>query len=208
MWKSRFGEIAVIERVYQAKESGKQICPFGMVARVCNRGFSLGLQRVLVDFGADGSYQQAVKKVWEHYRVEVGESAVRRETMRHGEAMQMEIEVEVRMPESGVKSLLSEMDGLFVPIVRIEVGGDGRRQRVCEYAEAKLCLAGQVGAVERRYRGTMKKAEEAGRMWKACLVESGGGKPTEVHCVGDGAKWIVAQMKKQFGEKATYSVAP
>jgi hypothetical protein len=120
--------------------------------------------------------------------------------------MQMGIEVEVRMPVSGVKQMLSEMDGMFVPLVRTEGMGDHRKRRVCEYGEAKMCLAGQVGAVKRRYRGTMGKAEAAGRMWKACVVESGGGVETELHCVGDGAKWIAAQMRKQFGEKAKYLV--
>lgn len=161
---------------------------------------------MLVDFGADTSFAKAVEKVREHYRVEVNESAVRQATLFHGEAMQMGIEVEVRMPVGGVKQMLSEMDGMFVPIVRVEGNGDHRKHRVCEYAEAKLCLAGQVGAIERRYRGTMGKAEEAGRMWKACVVESGGGGETKLHCVGDGAKWIEAQMKKRFGEKAKYLV--
>jgi hypothetical protein len=184
-----------VEQVYQARISGKQVRPFGQVARVQSRGISLGLERVLVDFGADTSFAKSVEKVREHYRVEVNESAVREATLFHGEAMQMGIEVEVRMPVSGVKQMLSEMDGMFVPLVRIEGNGDRRKRRVCEYGEAKLCLAGQVGAIKRRYRGTMGKAEEAGRMWKACVVESGGGVETELHCLGDGAKWIVAQMR-------------
>ena len=192
--------------MYQAKLNGKQVRPFGQVARVQSRGISLGLQRVLVDFGADTSFAKSVAKVKEHYRIEVNESAVREATLKHGEAMQMGIEVEVRMPVSGVKQMLSEMDGMFVPLVRTEESGDRRKRRVCEYGEAKLCLAGQVGAVKRRYRGTMGKAEEAGRMWKACVVESGGGSETELHCLGDGAKWIVAQMKKRLGEKAEYLV--
>ena len=203
---SRFGRIEVEEQMYQAKLSGKQVRPFGEVARVQSRGISLGLERVLVDFGADTSFAKSVEKVREHYRIEVNESAVREATLKHGEAMQMGIEVEVRMPVSGVKQMLSEMDGMFVPLVTTEGNGDHRKRRVCEYGEAKLCLAGQVGAMQRRYRGTMGKAEAAGKMWKACVVESGGGIETELHCVGDGAKWIETQMKKRFGEKAKYLV--
>jgi hypothetical protein len=180
--------------------------PFGLAARVHHRGLSLGLERVLVDFGADTSFAKAVEKVKEHYRIEVNESAVREATLKHGEAMQMGMEVEARMPVAGVKQLLSEMDGMFVPLVRTEGSGDQRKRRVCEYGEAKLCLAGQIGAVQRRYRGTMGKAEAAGKMWKACVVESGGGVETQVHCVGDGAKWIIGQMRKRLGEKARYLV--
>ena len=52
-WESRFGRVEVMEQVYQAKQSGKQVRPLVGVAKVRCRGISLGLQRVLVDFGAD-----------------------------------------------------------------------------------------------------------------------------------------------------------
>lgn len=205
-WGSRFGRIEVMEQGYQSKVNGKQMRPFVRVAKVRNRGISLGLQRVLVDFGADTSFAKAVEKVKEHYRVKVNESLVREATLKHGEQMQMGIEVEARMPVSGVKQLMSEMDGMFVPIVETGVEGDRRKVRKCEYQEAKMCLAGQVGAVSRRYRATMGVAAEAGKMWKVCVVEAGGGKETKLHCVGDGATWIEKQMRKQFFGQAEYLI--
>ena len=128
-WGSRFGRIEVMEQGYQSKVHGKQMRPFVRVAKVRNRGISLGLQRVLVDFGADTSFAKAVEKVKEHYRVKVNESLVREGTLKHGEQMQMGIEVEARMPVSGVKQLMSEMDGMFVPIVETGVEGDRRKVR-------------------------------------------------------------------------------
>ena len=92
-WGSRFGRIEVMEQGYQSKVNGKQMRPFVRVAKVRNRGISLGLQRVLVDFGADTSFAKAVEKVKEHYRVKVNESLVREATLKHGEQMQMGIEV-------------------------------------------------------------------------------------------------------------------
>jgi hypothetical protein len=162
---------------------------------------------VLTDFGADSSFAKAAGKVSEHYGVEVSISAVRRATEKHGYLMQMDSEVEARMPEQGVKELIAEMDGAFVPIVEMREGeGDQRKRRECKYLEARLCLAGQVGSVQRRYRATLGKVEEAGRNWKVCVVEAGGGENTRLHCVADGAKWIVLQVAEQFGERAGFLV--
>ena len=44
---------------------------FSAAAAVRCRGYSLGLQRLLTDFGADHSFAQAVAKVKEHYLIEV-----------------------------------------------------------------------------------------------------------------------------------------
>lgn len=181
--------------------------PFQAAARVRSRGISVGLERVLTDFGADSSFAKAVEKVREHYGFEVSPSAVRSATEKHGWQMQMDSEVEVRMPERGVRELLTEIDGAFVPIVEVGEGeGDKRKTRRYKYSEARLCIAGQVGSVARRYRATMGSVDEAGQQWKACVVEAGGGKNTELHCLGDGAQWIVRQAVKQFGEKAKFLV--
>jgi hypothetical protein len=162
---------------------------------------------VLTDFGADSSFAKAVEKVREHYAVEVSASAVRSVTQNHGFEMELESEVEARMPAQGVKELIAEMDGAFVPIVELRAAeGDRRKSRECKYSEARLCLGGQVGSLERRYRATLGKVEEAGRNWKVCVVEAGGGENTRLHCVADGAKWIVLQVAEQFGERAKFLV--
>ena len=45
--------------------------PFCEQAKIQNRQYSLPLQRVLADFGADHSFGEAAKKVQEHYGVEL-----------------------------------------------------------------------------------------------------------------------------------------
>jgi hypothetical protein len=168
---------------------------------------SLGLERVLTDFGADSSFAKGVEKVREHYGIEVSESAVCAVTQKHGLQMQEAMEAAERLPLKGVKELLGEADGAFIPIVEIKEGeGDKRKRRSSKYQEGRLCLAGQVGSLERKYRATMRSVEETGRQWKASVVEAGGGQNTEIHCVGDGATWIVRQMEKQFGKQAKYLI--
>ncbi len=181
--------------------------PFSSTARVRSRSLSLGLQRAVVDFGADTSFATAVGKVREHYGVEVSHSAVRLVTQAHGEALQLETEVEARLPREGVKELLAEIDGSLLPIVEVgEAPGDKRKQRLCKWQEARLCLAGVPQGVGRRYAATMGSVESAGRQWQACVAAAGAGRNTRLHCVGDGARWIVAQVKEQFGARATFLV--
>jgi hypothetical protein len=50
-WNTTFGNIEVQERLFI--RPGKQFRPFSSKAAVSNRGCSLPLQRVIVDFGAD-----------------------------------------------------------------------------------------------------------------------------------------------------------
>lgn len=181
--------------------------PFAGAARVKCRSLSLGLQRVCVDFGADASFAAAVGKVREHYGVALSQSAVRSGTLAHGEAMRLEPEVGVRLPRAGVRELVAEIDGTLLPVVEVgEAEGDKRRQRSSKWQEARLCLAGQAQALRRRYAATMGGVEQAGRHWKACVAAAGGGHSTRLHCVGDGARWIVAQVREQFGGRATFLV--
>jgi hypothetical protein len=168
---------------------------------------SLGLQRAVVDFGADTSFAAAVEKVREHYGITVTQSAVRALTQGHGEAMHLEPEVSVRLPREGVRQLLAEIDGTLLPVVEVgDAQGDKRRQRSCRWQEARLCLAGQAQGLRRRYAATMGSVEQAGRHWKACVAAEGAGHNTHLHCVGDGARWIVSQVTEQFGERATFLV--
>lgn len=102
--------------------------PFSSTARVKCRSLSLGLQRAVVDFGADSSFAAAVEKVREHYGVEVSASAVRAVTQGHGAALQMEPEVAVRLPREGVRELLAEIDGTLVPVVEVGAAAGERAQ--------------------------------------------------------------------------------
>jgi hypothetical protein len=179
--------------------------PFSGVARVSCRGYSLGLQRAVTDLAADVSFAAAVCKVREHYGVEVSESAARALTERHGAAMQEGAEVRARMPAGGVRQMIAEMDGSLAPVVEVKEGtGDGRKRRAVGWREAKLCLARAAGCAQSRYGATLGGVGEAGRLWRSAAISAGAGRRTAVHCLGDGAKWIVTQAAAQFGTQATY----
>jgi len=181
--------------------------PFAATAQVRCRGYSLGLERVVVDLAADGSFAQAVEKVAEHYGIEVSQSTVRVITERHGAAMSEASGSVARMPGTGVSLMVGEMDGSHVPCVEFGVGtGDKRKRRGCYWHEAKLCLARVVGSTRTRYAATMEGLTEAGRRWRTAAIDAGAGRTTRLHCVGDGAPCVAAQVKAQFGRQATYLV--
>lgn len=197
----------MIEQIYRRSEDNFQVRPFALAARVQCQGYSLGLQRILTDFGSEESFEQASLRVYEHYRIKIGGTSIRRITEQHGEVMQIELESEVRMPAHGVRQLLAETDGTMIPVLQIKPGqGDKRKNRKVVWREARLCLAGRVRSKTRRYRASLGAVEEVGRQWRATVIESGGGEDTRLHCVGDGARWIVRQVKAQFGAEATYLV--
>lgn len=187
--------------------------PFVQAAEVKCRGYSEPLQRVLVDFGAEESFGQAVERVREHDGIEVPESAVRQQTEVHGAAL-LEQQARERLselgPEPGVALLITEMDGSQVPLVETGVNAAGkhcedhRRGRRLHWQEARLCLAREPEQVTARDGACLGEAEEAGAVWLDCVIRAGAGAQTHLHGVGDGALWIAAQAEARFGEQASY----
>lgn len=55
---------------------GKLFRALSHTAQVKSSHYSRKLQRAIVDFGIDSSFDQAVKKLKEHYKIEIPKSAV------------------------------------------------------------------------------------------------------------------------------------
>ena len=181
--------------------------PFAQSAHVTPRGYSLGLQRAMTDFGADDSFSEAVNKISEHYGIEVPQSAVREITQHHAQSMGVEQELQTQLPQTGVQLLIAESDGCLVPVVEIvekEGEKDKRKCRKLDWKEARLSLAREEGRVSKHYRATMGGVGEAGAQLLDCVIAAGAGENTLIHGVGDGAVWIAKQVKDKLGEKASY----
>lgn len=202
----------MLEQTFRQGRAGALIRPFSKRAEVECRSYSGGLQRVMVDFGAEESFGHAVERVREHYGVEVPRSAVRTQTEEHGARMLAAAEplLSELGPEAGVELLITEMDGSMVPIVLPGVDADGRRDedrrksRHLSWQEARLCLAREPEKVTPRYGACLGNCEQAGAVWADCVIRAGAGAQTDLHCLGDGARWIPAQAQERFGEQATY----
>jgi hypothetical protein len=208
-WQTRFGKIQVQEQTYRRGRKGPTLRPFCEAAGVGCRSYSLGLERALSDFGADQSFAKAVAKVKEHYGIEVPASGVRQVTYKHAQGSKQQAELETGLPAKGAWQVIAETDGCLIPVVKIDPkkpAKDRRKQRQLQWREARLSLARGADRLSKHYRATLAEVEQAGAQLVDCVVKAGGGRQTRIHCVGDGAPWIVRQVEQQFKGQATYLI--
>jgi hypothetical protein len=167
------------------------------------------LQRALVDFAADVSFERTGEKLLEHYGVELSASTICRITQRHGARLrdqQQQLLAQLG-PEAGLPQLLTQTDGSMVPLVEsAPKAADKRKQKRLFWGEARLSLAREVGSVTPRFAATMAEAQQAGAVWLDCVKRAGAGAQTQIHCVGDGAAWIIEQAAQRFGEQGSYLI--
>jgi hypothetical protein len=196
------------EQTYRLRRTHKLLRPFSAAAAVRCRAYSLGLQRVLTDFGADHSFAQAAAKVKEHYLIEVPVSAARKHTHRHAAQIKQMETPSPSLPDGGVAQVIAETDGCLIPIVKIAAKGpkDRRKRRQLDWQEARLSLAYRAGSLAKQYQATLQAVEVAGAQLLECARRAGAGQKSQIHCVGDGAAWIVRQVEERFGERANYLI--
>lgn len=148
-----------------------------------------------------------MKKLKEHYGVEVGSSMARKITEAHGVAFSG------WTPERKVlrvKQLIGELDGSMIPIVETDPKTneqkDLRKTRRVFWKEAKLCFARDAKKIDRIYTALIGTAEEAGNNLRECAKQVGLAEDSKIHVVSDGAQWIVDQVEEQFGPQAYFLV--
>jgi len=193
---------------------GKGIArPFSEAAEVHCRGYSLPLQRVITDFGADVPFGQIPDKLQEHHGIHVPVSSAQAMTQRHAQQMlQTQLDtLKCDIPEvDGVECLIVEMDGSMIPIVTTEattVEGeavDRRTTRQIGWQEARLVFARTPEQAVPVFGATFGSTDEAGEQLVASAIRAGVGQQTYVHGVGDGAPWIADQIAQRFGQPGRY----
>ena len=200
----------MVQQQFRHGRRGKSLRPFQLSAGVQNRGYSLLLQKAIVDFGADVSFQRVPQKFQEHYGFEVPATMVRQITEEHAAQMLEQQSLQEQMPEqAGVPVVVAEIDGSMIPIVQTAAapaGEDRRKARKLGWQEARLALAYAWGTVSPRFGATLGGPAEAGAQWKDCVIRAGAGSQTYIHGVGDGAPWILEQKEQQFGTQARYVI--
>lgn len=184
--------------------------PFSLSARITCRSYSLNLQRVIVDLGADVSFYDAQKKVKEHYNLEVPLSSVQCIVENHAKNIFDFIESDKSKLKGGnALQLIAEMDGSMVPIVEtgtLPNGHDNRRNRITRWQEARLCFVRSANEVTPVFYATMGDVERAGELLYRAALRVGLGMRTKIHGLGDGAPWIEDQMRRVFCKNVKYLV--
>ncbi len=199
-----------MERIFRV--SGIKLRPFANSAKVKCREYSLALQRVIVDFGADTSFKEAKKKIYEHYAVDVPETAVQQITERHAKNMLEMDENEIKVYKKSVDCLITETDGTMIPIVEINVVKksskkiDRRKHRKVCWKEARLCFSREKNTVTKVFAAVFGSVNATGDALYRTACRAGLGKNTHIHGVGDGASWIAEQFDRVFAKQSTYLI--
>ncbi len=128
----------------------------------------MALQRILTDFGAEKSFEQASRQLKEHYGVELHHSSVREVVLKHAERAAEFVEGEDRETVAdyekqssfrpGKPWLIVESDGSMVRTGELErdlaegvsPAGRPKRTRKTRWREARLSLAEVSGITPRR----------------------------------------------------------
>lgn len=212
-WYSRFGIIEVVEQLFTPGKGKGIVRPFSVAAEVHCRGYSLPLQRVITDFGADVPFGQIPAKLEEHHGIRVPVSSAQAMTQQHAqEILQTQLErLAGDIPDTdGVECLIVEMDGSMIPIVTTEAATlegekiDRRTTRQIGGQEARLAFARTPEQAHPVFGATLGSTDEAGAQLVASAIRVGMGQQTYGHGIGDGAPWIADQIAQRLGQPGRY----
>jgi hypothetical protein len=205
--------VTVEEQQFRLRDKqGARFRPFSFSADLSDSCYSRPLRRRVCDFGADHSFFEAGKKLKEHYGIDVPIDMIRKITEYNAtEIKGMERKRSLYKEAPAQPVVIAEIDGSMIPLAEIDQEKlaekkDRRKCRTLEYHEAKLSLAFKPGSRDRKYAGTLDGVKEAGKQLRSCVECIGMDNKTKVHCVGDGAPWIVEQVEEQFGANGKYLI--
>ena len=68
----------------------KIIRPFSSSATIKSKSYSMPLQRAIVDFAADVSFEKASYKLKEHYHIDLPKSSIRNITLHHAQNIEQQ----------------------------------------------------------------------------------------------------------------------
>lgn len=163
----------------------------------------------MTDFAADLPYAKATIKVKEHYGINLCTSRIRLITLEHAQQL-YENESTGIFPNRSQPAdvIIAEMDGCMVPVVDINPESqDKRKGKNLLWKELKLCLAHAAGSNTPFFGGTFSGGvDQAGEQLHHSAKLAGLGENTQLHAVGDGAKWIADQVEEQFGAHGSYLI--
>lgn len=215
-WLSTFGLVQIEVPYLRCPQGHGGDRPFQRVTGLACRSKSKALQRVLTDFGAEKSFGQASRQLWEHYGVALNPSSIRQvvlnqarraqgvEQARQDEAVAAYQKLGGR--QEGESWLIVESDGSMirtgVPEPHPEGGlsskGRHRKHRETEWREVRLSTVQGLKADQRWYAAVLGSPPRAGEQMFATALLAGYGENTSVHGVGDGAPWIAQQIAEVF----------
>jgi hypothetical protein len=216
-WHTTFGLIVIEQQLIRVGRRGPVILPFCQLANVTNRCASRPLQRRILDFSSERSYQKTADALKEHYQIDIPLYTIDATTTR----LAQEAKHHNATSPTGVQTtqtLISEVDGSMLPVVSImdektkQLQGieaettDKRKLRHCHWKEIRLCITREAQSAETYYGIALGEPHIIGCMMLECAKHKGLGPDTHIHAIADGATWIADQYEEQFGTNHRFHV--
>jgi hypothetical protein len=199
--------VEVTEQVYQ---KGKvRIRPLCQWLRVKAGGYSPGLERAVVDFGSEDSFELAAERLSRHHPIKLSAGTVRKLTLKHAGKVAKWQQVNGNLnalPAKGAKQLVAQADGTMLPVVDTSEGADRRKERKVRWMEMRLCAVVDVDKVDAFYGCDGQSVDSLGQRWSHCAGKAGRGLNTQIHVVSDGAPWIAHQREICFKNNSTHLI--
>lgn len=100
-------------------------------AQISIRDYSIHLQRAVTDLAAVESYGRTVKKMKEHYGMDIPESSVMTIAAKHAHAIKSQRETLQKFQSSDpiVEHIIAQADGAMVPIVERQEDAPGEKTK-------------------------------------------------------------------------------
>lgn len=154
----------------------------------------------MTDFGIEESFQIGVERMKEHHGVEVNVSSMRTITEYHaGRASALFVEFPPSKNPS--KQMVLEMDGEMIPLVEYKPCKDRRKKKENLWAELRIGVVQNHGEASWKYAASFKTPDHLGDKMLGIMKKMGLNEKTDVHGVGDGARWIPEQGERIAGTK-------
>jgi hypothetical protein len=199
--------VQVTEQVYQkGKVTIRPLCRW---LKVKSGGYSPGIERAVVDFGAEDSFELAAQRLSRHHPVKLCAGTVRKLTLRHAREVAKWQQVKGllnALPAKGAKQLVAQADGTMLPVVDMHEAEDGRKHRKVRWMEMRLCAVTDVDKVETFYGCDAQSVDSLGQRWSHCAGKAARGLNSRIHVVSDGAQWIANQREICFKTNSTHLI--
>lgn len=204
------GSVAVTLPRLRERGSRDQHSPMSTVFDVRANGRSQRVERALVDFGSEQSFQKASARFEEHYGVAIGRTSLLRVVERHGACAEdfLERKLQCAAAETAGEAPLVfvQLDGSMVPTGEFRTA---RRAGILdrdpdsivrprEWREVRVGLALRDGAVDPTHVARIDSYERVVDDLFAAAELQGMGPETQVVCTADGGNGLKSAVLKRF----------
>ncbi len=183
-----------------------------------HQGRSETVERALVDFGSEEAFVPAAKRFKEHYKFDIGSSAVSRVTKQTAQEVMKSVEnklseakknySDIEESNEMVKEMLVELDGCEIRTAKLKIKEDTtettpvyhnpKKEKNINWRDVRIGFSRPLEASSKIYVGKMSSYTEIIEQLFNASILSGMSPKTKVIGVADGGIGLCERLKKRF----------